>query len=100
VTSRFRQAPAAAETPERPAVQRVEGLKETAMGDNSHRTDPPLTQSQNNAMSDDPRDRHRPTNNRKAAEKSAAEKKPPQDCQDQTATEEFGRAGMGVAPKE
>jgi hypothetical protein len=81
-------------------VRWVEGLKEIAMGDNSHRTDPPLTQNQSSAMSDDPRDRHRPTNNSKAAEKSAAEKKPPHDRQDQTAIEEFGREGMGVAPKE
>ena len=70
------------------------------MGDNSHRTDPPLTQDHNNAMSDGPRDGRRSTNDPKTAEKSAAEKKPRQDCQDQTAIEEFGREGMGVAPKE
>jgi hypothetical protein len=69
------------------------------MGENSHRSDPPLTQNQNNAMSDDPRDGHRLTDNPKATETTAAEKKP-HDQQDQAAIEEFGREGMGVAPKE
>jgi hypothetical protein len=67
------------------------------MGENSHRSNPPLTQNQNNAMSDDPRDGHRLTDNPKA---TAAEKKPLHDRQDQATIEEFGREGMGVAPKE
>jgi hypothetical protein len=70
------------------------------MGENSHRSNPPLTQNQNNAMSDDPRDGHRLTDNPKATERTAAEKKPPHDQQEQATIEEFGREGMGVAPKE
>jgi hypothetical protein len=70
------------------------------MGEKSHRSDPPLAQNQNNAMSDDPRDGHRLTDNPKATETPAAEKKPPHDQQEQATIEEFGREGMGVAPKE
>ena len=70
------------------------------MGEKSHRSNPPLTQNQNNAMSDDPRDGHRLTDNPKATETTAAEKKPPHDQQDQATIEEFGREGMGVAAKE
>jgi len=70
------------------------------MGDNSHRSDPPLTQNQNNAMSDDSKDGHRLTNNPKSKVPTAAEKKPPHDRQDQAVIEEFGREGMGVAAKE
>ena len=70
------------------------------MGDNNHRSDPPLTQNQSNAMSDDPKDGHRLTDNPKARTPTAAEKKPPHDRQDEAVIEEFGREGMGVAPKE
>jgi hypothetical protein len=67
---------------------------------NLHEGESRQTQNQNNAMSDDPRDGHRLTNNPKAHEQTPAEKKPPQDRQDEAAIEEFGREGMGVAPKE
>jgi hypothetical protein len=67
---------------------------------NLHNAEQPTTQNQNNAMSDDPRDGHRLTDNPKAAGQTPAEKKPPQDRQDEAAIEEFGREGMGVAPKE
>lgn len=65
-----------------------------------HDAEQATTQNQNNAMSDDPRDGHRLTDNPKANEPTAAEKKPPHDRQDQAAIEEFGHEGMGVAPKE
>ena len=67
---------------------------------NLHNAESPQTENQNNAMSDDPRDGHRLTDNPQAHERTAAEKKPPQDRQGRAAIEEFGREGMGVAPKE
>ena len=56
--------------------------------------------NQNNQMSDDPGDGHRLTDNPKATGNTPAENKPPHDRQDEAAIEEFGRDGMGVAPKE
>ena len=56
------------------------------------------TQNQNNAMSDDPRDGRRLTDNPEAPIGNT--KKPPHDEQNQATIEEFGREGMGVAPKE
>jgi hypothetical protein len=65
-----------------------------------HDAEQPTTQNQNNAMSDDPGDGHRLTDNPKATSSTPAEKKPPHDQQGEAAIEEFGREGMGVAPKE
>jgi hypothetical protein len=70
------------------------------MGNNSHLSNPPLTQNQNNAMSDDPRDGHRLTDNPKATQKTPVEKTPNNHQQNQATIEEFGREGLGVAPKE
>ena len=67
---------------------------------NQHNAEQPTTQNQSNAMSDDPRDGHRLTDNPKATGSTPAEKKPPHDQQGADAIEEFGRDGMGVAPKE
>jgi hypothetical protein len=67
---------------------------------NQHEGETPQTQNQNNAMSEDPADGHRLTDNPKAVGKTAAEKAPAQDQQNQATIEEFGREGMGVAPKE
>ena len=70
------------------------------MGQNSHSAESPQTQNQNNAMSEDPRDGHRMTNNPKNVEKTPVEKAPPGDQQNQATIDEFGEEGMGVAPKE
>ncbi len=70
------------------------------MGENSHRSNPPLTQNQNNAMSDDPGDGQRLTDKPGPIGRTPAEKKPKKDVQDQGTIEEFGREGMGVAAKE
>jgi hypothetical protein len=65
-----------------------------------HNAEQPTTQNQNNAMSDDPGDGHRLTNNPKATGKTAAEKPAPGDPQNQPTPEEFGERGMGMAAKE
>ena len=70
------------------------------MGQNSHAAESPQTQNQNNAMSNDPADGHRLTDKPGAIGKTPAEKAPEQDAQNQATIEEFGREGMGVAPKE
>ena len=70
------------------------------MGQNSHTAESPNTQNQNNAMSDDPRDGHRLTNNPKAAARTAAEKPASGDAQEQPSPEEFGERGMGAGAKE
>jgi len=67
---------------------------------NSHEADQPTTQNQNNAMSDDPRDGQRLTDNPKAVAKTAVEKPAEGDAQEQPTPEEFGERGMGVAAKE
>jgi hypothetical protein len=67
---------------------------------NLHNAESPQTQNQNNAMSDDPADGHRLTDNPKAVGKSPVEKAPPHDQQNQATIEEFGEEGMGVGPKE
>jgi hypothetical protein len=67
---------------------------------NLHNSNPPLTQNQNNAMSDDPGDGHRLTNNPEAHAKTPAEKPARGDPQNQPTPEEFGKRGMGVAAKE
>jgi hypothetical protein len=70
------------------------------MGENSHKANPPLTQNQNNAMSDDPRDGHRLTDKPGPIGRTPVEKAPPNDAQDQDEIDEFGQRGMGVAAKE
>ena len=71
------------------------------MGNNSHLSNPPLTQNQHNAMSDDPKDGHRLTDNPEATGSTPVEqKKPHHDEQNQATIEEFGREGLGVAAKE
>ena len=70
------------------------------MGENSHKSNPPLTQNQNNAMSDDPRDGHRLTDKPGPIGRTPVEKPPEQDAQDEAKIEEFGERGMGVAAKE
>jgi hypothetical protein len=70
------------------------------MGENSHVSNPPLTQNQNNAMSDDPADGHRLTDKPGAIGKTPVEKAPDNDAQNKATIDEFGREGMGVAPKE
>jgi hypothetical protein len=70
------------------------------MGQNSHTAESPQTQNQNNAMSNDPRDGHRLTDNPKNIGNSPTGKVPPHDGQNQATIEEFGEEGMGVAPKE
>jgi len=67
---------------------------------NLHNAESPQTQNQNNAMSEDPKDGHRLTNNPKAVGKTPAEKAPAHDQQNQATIEEFGEEGMGVGPKE
>ena len=51
-------------------------------------------------MSDDPADGHRLTDNPGANKKTPAERAPDHDAQNQATIEEFGREGLGVAPKE
>jgi hypothetical protein len=70
------------------------------MGQNSHTSEQPTTQNQNNAMSDDPADGHRLTDKPEAHGATAAEKPAPGDAQNQPTPEEFGARGMGMAPKE
>ncbi|MGZ2412349.1 hypothetical protein ACUXST_001778 [Sphingomonas sp. F9_3S_D5_B_2] len=70
------------------------------MGQNSHVSNPPLTQNQNNAMSDDPGDGHRLTDKPGPVGKTPVEKAPENDAQNQAKIEEFGERGMGVAAKE
>lgn len=67
---------------------------------NHHEVEQATTRNENNAMSDNPREGRRLTDNPKANEPTAAEKKPPHDRQDLAAIEEFGHEGVGVAPKE
>jgi hypothetical protein len=71
------------------------------MSKNSHVSNPPLTQNQNNAMSDDPGDGHRLTDKPGPIGSTPVENnKPAHDEQDAAAIEEFGREGMGVSAKE
>ena len=68
--------------------------------DSLHNAEQPTTQNQNNAMSDDPADGHRLTHNPGANKKTPVERAPDHDAQNQATIEEFGREGLGVAPKE
>jgi hypothetical protein len=70
------------------------------MGQNSHTAESPNTQNQNNAMSDDPRDGHRLTDNPKATARTAVEKPASGDAQEQPSPEEFAERGMGAGAKE
>jgi len=67
---------------------------------NQHNTEAPLNQNQNNQMSDDPGDGHRLTDKPGVIGRTPVEKAPEHDAQNQATVEEFGREGMGVAPKE
>ena len=68
---------------------------------NSHLDDSPArSPNQNNQISDDSKDGHRPTDNPEARTRTAAEKAPPQDKQNQATIEDFGKEGMGLAAKE
>jgi hypothetical protein len=68
--------------------------------DSQHVGEQPTTQNQNNAMSDDPADGHRLTDKPEAINKTPVERGPENDAQNQATIEEFGREGLGVAPKE
>jgi hypothetical protein len=67
---------------------------------NQHQGESRTTQNQNNAMSDDPRDGHRLTDNPEARAKTPAERPAEGDPQEQPTPEEFGERGMGAAAKE
>lgn len=60
----------------------------------------PLTQNQNNAMSDDPGDGSRNAFQPGKDGTTPVEKKPPHDAQDQSTIEAFGEEGAGIAAKE
>jgi len=70
------------------------------MGENGHAAESPQTQNQNNAMSNDPKDGHRLTDKPGPIGRTPVEKAPDADEQNQATIEEFGREGLGVAPKE
>jgi hypothetical protein len=71
------------------------------MTKSSHSSGNDQPQNQNNAMSDDPGDgsRNSFTTGRDGG-KTAAEKAPEQDDQDQSTIEAFGEEGAGIAAKE
>ena len=73
--------------------------EEPVMGQNSHAAESPNTQNQNNAMSDDPRDGHRLTDNPKATAGP-----PPRNRHRamlrNSQVEEFAERGMGAGAKE
>lgn len=60
----------------------------------------PLTQNQNNAMSEDPADGSRNAFKPGNDGKTSVEKKPPHDAQNQSTIEAFGEKGAGVGTKE
>ena len=68
--------------------------------DSLHIGEQPTTQNQNNAMSDDPADGHRLTDNPEGIKQTPVEQPPEQDQQNQATIEELGREGLGVAAKE
>lgn len=68
---------------------------------NSHLDDSPhKAANQNNQLSDDRDDGQRLTENPDRGSETAVERPPKTDSKNQPTTEEFGRQGMGVAPKE
>jgi hypothetical protein len=68
---------------------------------NHHPDSPQFTQNQNNQMSEDPGDGSRNSfKPGRDGEKTAAERPPEQDEQDQSAIETFAEEGAGVAAKE
>ena len=70
------------------------------MGESSHKAETHNTQNQSNAMSDDPKDGDRLTEKPNPIRNTRVERAPDQDDQNQATIEEFGRGGLGVAPKE
>ena len=68
--------------------------------DSLHIGEQPTTQNQNNAMSDDPADGHRLTDNPEGIKKTPVEQPPERDQQNQATIEELGREGLGIAAKE
>ena len=71
------------------------------MTKSSHASGFDQPQNQNNAMSDDPGDGSRNAfATGRDGGKTAAEKAPEQDDQDESTIEAFGEEGAGIAPKE
>ena len=71
------------------------------MTKSSHASGFDQPQNQNNAMSDDPGDGSRNAfKTGRDGGKTAAEKAPEQDDQDESAIEAFGEEGAGIAAKE
>ncbi len=72
------------------------------MSKNHHESDSgDQPQNQNNRMSDDPADGSRNSFvTGRDGGRTAAEKAPEQDDQDESAIETFGEEGAGIAPKE
>ncbi len=71
------------------------------MSKNLHEAGSDQPQNQKNAMSEDPGDgARRSFTIARDGEKTAAEKSPEQDGQDETAIEAFGEEGAGIAAKE
>jgi hypothetical protein len=68
---------------------------------NHHLDDAPQrAANQKNQMSDDPRDGSRLTNNPEGYDKTALERRPEQDRQDQEMIEAFGGRGVASTDKE
>jgi hypothetical protein len=71
------------------------------MSKSQHDSESDQPQNQNNAMSDDPGDGSRNSFvTGRDGGRTAAEKAPEQDDQDDSTIEAFGEEGAGIAPKE
>ena len=71
------------------------------MSKSHHDSESDQPQNQNNAMSEDPGDGSRNSFTLgRDGKKTAAERAPAQDDQDQSTIEAFGEEGAGIAPKE
>ena len=71
------------------------------MSKSQHDSESDQPQNQNNAMSDDPGDGSRRSFvTGRDGGRTAAERAPAQDGQDESAIEAFGEEGAGIAPKE